>query len=133
MSVHFRPHSYRHDAYLASLGTMLICDVRHIGPRHHADAGGYDGLMLQTMPTFTETERAEAAARRARLLAALGHTGISQAELVRRLNLAGERTATTTVNRWCVGKVSISEAMLRYVLTTMGLPADWQPPRPDDA
>lgn len=91
--------------------------------------------MLQPMPSFTEAERADAARRRARLLAALAHTGTSQADLVRKLNLAGERTATTTVNRWCVGKVSISEAMLRYVLTLMGLPSDWEPPtpRPDDA
>jgi transcriptional regulator with XRE-family HTH domain len=89
--------------------------------------------MLIDMSPATDSEREEAAARRMRLLAALAHTGMSQAELVRRMNLAGEKTATTTVNRWCVGKVPISEATLRYVLTRMGLSADWKAPGPSDA
>lgn len=53
--------------------------------------------------------------------------GVSQAELVRLLTLAGEKTATTTVNRWCTGAGPLDEDALRYVLTILKLPADWTP------
>jgi transcriptional regulator with XRE-family HTH domain len=88
----------------------------------------YDPGMLEHVPTLSEIEREEGALRRLRLLAALEITGASQSDVARKMNLAGERTAVTTVNRWCRGKAVMSEATLRYVLTVLGLPADWQPP-----
>jgi hypothetical protein len=84
--------------------------------------------MLDHVPTISEFERAAGAERRRRLVAALNHVGMSQTDLVRRLNLAGERTAPTTVNRWYLGKSVMSEGMLRYVLALLELPPDWQPP-----
>jgi transcriptional regulator with XRE-family HTH domain len=86
--------------------------------------------MLEHVPTLSEIEREEGALRRVRLLAALEVTGTSQSDVARKMNLAGERTAVTTVNRWCRGKAVMSEATLRYVLTVLGLGADWQPPEP---
>lgn len=65
--------------------------------------------------------------RREVLLAALDAAGITQAELVRRLTLAGEKTATTTVNRWCTGAGPLDEDALRYVLLILGMPEDWRP------
>jgi len=82
------------------------------------------------MPTLSDFELEEGARRRSVLVAALEMTGVSQAELVRKLNLEGQKTAPTTVNRWVRGKVTMGEAMLRYVLTLLGLPADWQPEDP---
>lgn len=66
--------------------------------------------------------------RRETLLAALEATGSSQADLIRKLTLAGEKTAVTTVNRWCTGVGPIDEDTLRFVLTVLELGPDWQPP-----
>lgn len=67
--------------------------------------------------------------RREVLLAALAATATTQAELVRRMTLEGERTAPTTVNRWCTGVADIDQDTLRYVLHLLGLPVTWEPPK----
>ncbi|NBW17483.1 MAG: XRE family transcriptional regulator [Caulobacteraceae bacterium] len=94
----------------------------------------YSAGTMDVMPTLSDLERDEARERRRVLLAALAKTSTTQSELARKLNLAGERTAVTTVNRWCRGKATMSAATLRYVLSILSLdpmwrpPADWQPP-----
>lgn len=78
---------------------------------------------------MTDEERSAANARRERLVTALEVSGTSQSELHRRLVDLDERTSLATVNRWCNGKFAISEVTLRGILTVLGLPADWKPPR----
>lgn len=58
-----------------------------------------------------------------RVIAALAATGVSQAELARRLALN-----QTTVNRWCNGRAVVSKMAWLAVTQALGLPADWQPP-----
>ena len=83
-------------------------------------------------PSLSEFERVEAERKRLKFLAALEATGLRQADVVRLMTLAGEKTAPTTVNRWAKGKATISEATLRYVLSLMGLPENWEPPVVDN-
>jgi transcriptional regulator with XRE-family HTH domain len=66
-------------------------------------------------PEFTEPG--------SRVIAALAATGVSQAELARRLGLN-----QTTVNRWCRGHAVVSRMAWLAVTQALGLPADWQPP-----
>lgn len=73
--------------------------------------------------------------RRERFVAAIDATGVTQADLARRMNREGLKTAPTTVNRWYVGAANIDEDMLTFVMQLLGLPASWQAgdPVPDDA
>lgn len=78
--------------------------------------------------TLTPEEKAIAEERRARLASALEITGVTQAELHRRLIDLDERTSPATISKWCTGKYALSEVTLRGLLTVIGLPADWRPP-----
>ena len=78
-------------------------------------------------------KEARASGRRRRrdvLVAALAEKGLTQAGLVHRLHLAGEKTANTTVNGWCTGRTEIDGDTLGEILRLLGLPADWQPTPP---
>lgn len=65
--------------------------------------------------------------RRQILVDAIAAKGMTQSDLVRALHLAGEKTASTTVNGWCTGRTEIDSDTLGEVLRVLGLGEQWRP------